>query len=626
MWLLIFDNADSIEPDTVEEYLPSGTGGNVLITSRNPNMRRLVLPRAYLEVDQMEKDDAISLLLKAAYLDELSEQHRAAASAIVDELCCLALAVDQAGAYIGSGFCTINRYLELLSKQRKKVLDKSSSFKGAFRYGRAVYATWEISYEAIKTKRSRASDPNEATAAENAITLLQIFAFFHYGNIMEETFKRAAELAKFRRAHYQHAPRNLLPWTGCDLPHNLLELDNDGEWDPLLFRNGIQILVSLSLIKQDSSGETYSIHPLVHSWSRDRMASSAAEKWAACANAVLAGSIDTGGAEADYTYRRKLIPHVNAYYQFVETLHTLTTSKDDQCMNYGWVFRENGNSYRAGALLKRAVEMRTRILGEEHPDTLTSMNNLAYTYSDQGKWEEAKKLQVQDLEIAKRVLGEEHPDTLTSMSNLASTYSDQGKWEEAEKLGVQVLEIAKRVLGEEHPDTLTSMSNLASTYSDQGKWEEAEKLGVQVLEIQKRVLREEHPDTLTSMNNLACTYSDQGQWVEAEKLQVQVLEVRKRVLGEEHPNTLRSMKNLAYTYHDLGRRDEAIEMMTNVVHLRTNKLGADHPHTIASVEMVRFLVSYCRASPQHSDAIETNEASSEEAIEGGEVGEGDAGN
>jgi len=81
-------------------------------------------------------------------------------------------------------------------------------------------------------------------------------------------------------------------------------------------------------------------------------------------------------------------------------------------------------------------------------------------------------------ETRKRVLGPEHPDTLTSMANLALTYTDQGRWKEAEELGVQVLETKKRVIGPEHPSTLTSMANLASTYRNQGRWKEAEELGV----------------------------------------------------------------------------------------------------------------------------------------------------
>ena len=68
------------------------------------------------------------------------------------------------------------------------------------------------------------------------------------------------------------------------------------------------------------------------------------------------------------------------------------------------------------------------------------------------------------METSLRVLGQEHPSTLTSMGNLASTYQNQGRWKEAEELFVQVMETFKRVLGQEHPHTLTSMANLASTY------------------------------------------------------------------------------------------------------------------------------------------------------------------
>ncbi|KAF2842563.1 hypothetical protein M501DRAFT_1022519 [Patellaria atrata CBS 101060] len=53
---------------------------------------------------------------------------------------------------------------------------------------------------------------------------------------------------------------------------------------------------------------------------------------------------------------------------------------------------------------------------------------------------------VQAMAMRKRVLGEEHPDTLTSMANLASTYRNQGRWKEAEKLDVEVMETRKRVL------------------------------------------------------------------------------------------------------------------------------------------------------------------------------------
>ena len=71
------------------------------------------------------------------------------------------------------------------------------------------------------------------------------------------------------------------------------------------------------------------------------------------------------------------------------------------------------------------------------------------------------------LEKTKHALGEEHPDTLTSMGNLASIYLNQSQWKEAEALEVVVLEKRMHALREEHHDTLISMENLASIYKNQ---------------------------------------------------------------------------------------------------------------------------------------------------------------
>ncbi|KAI7971162.1 hypothetical protein EIK77_004677 [Talaromyces pinophilus] len=95
-----------------------------------------------------------------------------------------------------------------------------------------------------------------------------------------------------------------------------------------------------------------------------------------------------------------------------------------------------------------------------------------------------------------------HPDTLTSMGNLASTYRNQGRWNEAEKLFAQVMETWKTVLGAEHPDTLTSMANLAYTWRSQGKIQHALALMKQYSHLRKRVLGPSHPHSMSSSRSL----------------------------------------------------------------------------------------------------------------------------
>jgi len=530
-WLLVLDNADG-EPDMVDKFTPPGNRGNLLITSRNPDMRRNVPSGDWVMVDEMEEEDAISLLLKAAFLDQFSNELRHAARSIVTELCFLPLAVDQAGAAIASGLCDIHGYLEMYTKHHLELLD-DPSFKGASKYGCAVYGTWDLSFMAIKARvTTMGYNLVDAQAAESAILILQTFAFRHHENIMEAIFEQAAEA--WEESGYSNSESGHLSQMTPYLSCQLLRLDREGTWDAFFFRRGIQVLLSFSLVKRGAAGNVYSVHPLVHSWSRDRMSKPNYESMCHSASALLSCSIIFQFATKDYVFRQTLVPHINANYQHAAEAGVVKPYNDDEYTTFGLVYHENGYWKEARELQVQVMETNLRVLGAEHPFTLTSMGNLASTYRNQGMWKEAEELEVQVMEIRKRLLGAEHPHTLRTMTNLASTYQNQGRWKEAEQLEIQVMETRKRVLGAEHPSTLTSMGNLSSTYRDQGRWKEAEELYFQVMETRKRVLGAEHPSTLITTGNLALTYQNQGRWKEAEELEVQVMETRNRTLGAEH--------------------------------------------------------------------------------------------
>ncbi len=68
------------------------------------------------------------------------------------------------------------------------------------------------------------------------------------------------------------------------------------------------------------------------------------------------------------------------------------------------------------------------------------------------KYEQAEPLFQQALELRKQLLGEDHPEYATSLNNLANLYSNQGKYEQAEPLYIQALKLKKQLLAENHPD------------------------------------------------------------------------------------------------------------------------------------------------------------------------------
>ena len=248
----------------------------------------------------------------------------------------------------------------------------------------------------------------------------------------------------------------------------------------------------------------------------------------------------------------------------------------------GDVYRSLGLYPQAQSLLTRAVDIRRRVLGPQHPDTLTSMYSLGGNLEVQGRYAEAEKLDRETLDTQRRALGLEHPDTLRSMDRLADVLDEEGRDAEAEKLERETLDIRRRVLGPEHPDTLNSMNCLATALDDEGRYAEAEKLYRETLDIQRRVLGTEHPDTLRSMNNLAIVLNHQRRFTEAEKLHRETLDIQRRILGPEHPDTLMSMNNVADVLDHEGRYAEAEKLFRETLDIQLRVLGTEHPDTAIS--------------------------------------------
>ncbi len=113
------------------------------------------------------------------------------------------------------------------------------------------------------------------------------------------------------------------------------------------------------------------------------------------------------------------------------------------------------------ALYEQALADFVRVLGQDHPQTLASRNNLAYAYQDAGDLGRAIPLYEQALADRQRVLGEDHPDTLGSRNNLAYAYQDAGDLGRAIPLYEQALADFVRVLGKDHPQTKIVRGNLA---------------------------------------------------------------------------------------------------------------------------------------------------------------------
>ena len=117
------------------------------------------------------------------------------------------------------------------------------------------------------------------------------------------------------------------------------------------------------------------------------------------------------------------------------------------------MFKSKGEYDRALPLYEECLAKRKRVLGDDHPDTLASLNNLAGLFESKGEYDRALPLYEECLAKKKRVLGDDHPDTLTSLNNIAALFHNKGDLDRALPLFEECLSKRKRVLGDDHPDT-----------------------------------------------------------------------------------------------------------------------------------------------------------------------------
>ncbi|KAI9828117.1 MAG: hypothetical protein M1832_003644 [Thelocarpon impressellum] len=539
-WLMIVDNADDTDlffaPGKnagLVRYIPRCPHGAVLVTTRNKQAGVDLLNGVNLinvpKMDEVESQALMRTRLEDQDLDDKDLER------LTMQLEHLPLALTQAAAYMQRNSVSLDVYLSMLEATPTDLLKEHFEDDGRDSdIPNAVTATWWISFEQIRQRCPRAAE------------MLAMMTFLDRQ----------------------------------DIPTSLLEQEDESRPE---FEKARGLLEAFSLVTGGKGGRNLDLHRLVQLVTRRWLESKGeAQAWAGQALAAVSERFPFGSFE-DWKDCAAYLPHAQAVVGYRSSTDLESLLKARLLHKVACYLLSKGLFQEAEKLCLQAVELRRRLIGNRHPNTLLSMGNLATSLYHQGRLKEAEELEVEVLDMRKEVLGLRHPDTLISMGNLAISLQQQGRWKEAEELEVEVLDMRKEVLGLRHPDTLRSMGNLALTRQQQGRWKEAEELEVEVLDMTKEVLGLRHPDTLRSMGNLALTRQQQGRWKEAEELEVEVLDMMKEVLGLRHPDTLISMGNLASTRRQQGRWKEAEELEVEVLDMTKEVLGLRHPDTLRSM-------------------------------------------
>ncbi|KAL9117774.1 MAG: hypothetical protein Q9187_005686 [Circinaria calcarea] len=452
-WLLILDNADDPDFD-YQVYLPSGTQGAVIMTSRVSECRRYS-PDATEALEGLENGDSQELLLKAAEVPkELWPSHASQAEEVVRLLGSHTLALLQAGAYIAQGHCHLHQYPEVYRRQRQRLL-KYKPKQAQSRYCN-VYATFEASADVLEQSGSQ--------AAHDALYLLAILSMLSSSVLPFQIFEEAwnsgrevlgtsaeetSDMSAMSRSHVLRLPSFILA--------------DSNEWDAYRLVEASSLLVSLSLVaRHDLDGSSgLSMHALTHVWAKDRQElAQQGDAWVA-AGCVLA--LSRSNRHMWRTRERRLLPHIQSYLD-IEIRRVLTFGTDATIipilLQCGWALLKMRQDSRLGRVLDDMFVELKKNPEEVSAECLPLYELQARSLFNLGKSKRAVELLKQVVKI-EETLAVDHPDRLASQHALARAYKSNGQVKEAVELLEQVVKITEVTLAIDHPDRVASEKTLA---------------------------------------------------------------------------------------------------------------------------------------------------------------------
>jgi tetratricopeptide (TPR) repeat protein len=227
---------------------------------------------------------------------------------------------------------------------------------------------------------------------------------------------------------------------------------------------------------------------------------------------------------------------------------------------------------KAEVMFREALDIREKILGASHEDTLKALETLGGICLPLGRPVEAEAPYRQLLERRKLLFEPRHRDTIIDTRRLGVALATQGKFVEAGKEFRDVYNSRRQSLGPTHDITLTAVNNLGYLQFNQGNFDAAVETLRLAVEDSKAALGENHPSTLVCMSSLTDALRSQGDLESAEHYGRPTLWGREELYGKDHLETLESQYILAHVFLQHERYKEAEQAHNQVLRRRIKAL------------------------------------------------------
>jgi tetratricopeptide (TPR) repeat protein len=531
-WCLILDNVDDEKTaEHVEQLLSSLHSGDVLITSRLGRWSDTVEP---LELDVLDEGSSASFLLaKTTPKGNRGRAKRstddADAKELGKELGGLALALEQAGAYINQQRIALAEYLSLWRSHEPTVQEWHDA--RTMKYPRNIAVTWQTTLDQL---------------GEPERMLLDMLAWFAPEPIPLSIFG----------------------------DYSLLQGEVD--WNKH-FRTALGNLADYSMVRWNSEQGRIAVHRVVQEILRCRQASPTVNLKRVLK--LLESAVPDGKPDDVRTWAgwEPIQSHV-AFAASTADEHEIGEPTSSLMGKLGTLFSAKALHREAEAFERKALAMDEKQFGDNSTQVSLRLNNLAQTLQDTNRLGEAEPLMRRALAIDEQSFGPDHPDVAIDLNNLAQLLQATNRLGEAEPLMRRALAIDEQSFGADHPSVGIDLNNLAQLLRATNRLSEAEPLMRRALAIDEQSFGADHPSVARDLNNLAQLLQATSRLGEAEPLMRRALAVDEQSFGPDHPRVAINLNNLAQLLQATNRLSEAELLMRRALAIDEQSFGPDHPN------------------------------------------------
>lgn len=280
--------------------------------------------------------------------------------------------------------------------------------------------------------------------------------------------------------------------------------------------------------------------------------------------------------------------------------------------NLGLIYRGLGRYVDAEPLFRRALEINDRVLDPGEVKLSETLTYLADACVELARYDDAEPFLKRAFAIREKALGPSHPDSVRALNNLALLYERRGdRTVELEELHKRELAIRENAFGADNIQVVSALDKLAEFYSSREQYAEAASLYERVLEIYEKSLSSDHPNVAAALNNIADVYESQGINAAAERLYNRSLSILEKAFGPKDSTIATVLNNLAYLYYMGSRYADAERLYKQALAIRDRALKPDDPEIARNLSNLGGLYAeqrrYTEAEPLLKRALEIEE-------------------